>query len=184
MNIYLIDTQGALIGPVELQEIPGLGIQLPGNAISLTDSLPDAEVGKAWALVEGQPVLLQDNRGAVYSTSTGVRENWQLLGELPAGVTAQPFPGPYFVWSGTAWALDQNAKLAAETAHALAERDERMQVATARIAPLQDAVDLGEATANEEPLLLAWKRYRVALNRIQQQSGFPVDIVWPDTPAA
>lgn len=49
------------------------------------------------------------------------------------------------------------------------------------IAPLQDAKDLGMATDNELGLLLAWKEYRVLLNRIDT-STVPV-IEWPTAPA-
>ncbi|OLU22536.1 hypothetical protein BVH03_24975 [Pseudomonas sp. PA15(2017)] len=59
-----------------------------------------------------------------------------------------------------------------------------LQVATQAIAPLQDAVDLGEATEAEQAALLAWKRYRIALNRIEQQEGYPHSIEWPASPAA
>lgn len=38
--------------------------------------------------------------------------------------------------------------------------------ATIEIAPLQDAVDLDEATDAESNSLKAWKQYRVAVNRI------------------
>ncbi|MFE2005665.1 tail fiber assembly protein [Pseudomonas guariconensis] len=66
---------------------------------------------------------------------------------------------------------------------ALAERDQFLSIAAIRIAPLQDAVDLGEASAAEEQALVAWKRYRVAVNRIDQQVGFPGQIDWPAPPA-
>ncbi|KIU47543.1 tail fiber protein [Pseudomonas putida] len=66
-------------------------------------------------------------------------------------------------------------------AAALAQRDGLMAVATARMAPLQDAVDLGEATASEEAVMLSWKRYRVALNRIELQPEFPI-VDWPASP--
>ena len=65
---------------------------------------------------------------------------------------------------------------------ALARRDDLLNVATARIAPLQDAYDLGDATAEENETLISWKRYRVALNRIERQVGFPQHIDWPDQP--
>lgn len=65
---------------------------------------------------------------------------------------------------------------------ALAERDLRLSLAAIRIAPLQDAVDLGESTPEEEAALLAWKRYRVQLNRVDQQVGFPQEIEWPKQP--
>lgn len=65
---------------------------------------------------------------------------------------------------------------------ALAERDIFLAEAAIRIAPLQDAVDVGEATTEEEAALTAWKRYRVALNRIEQAAGFPRDFAWPERP--
>ena len=66
---------------------------------------------------------------------------------------------------------------------AVAKRDELISVASKRIAFLQDAVDIGETTAAEEQQLLAWKKYRVALNRITEQPGFPTVIEWPDVPS-
>ncbi|MBO9332921.1 phage tail protein [Achromobacter xylosoxidans] len=67
-------------------------------------------------------------------------------------------------------------------ARMLAERDSRLSHAAIRIAPLQDAVDVGEATADDEALLVAWKRYRVAVNRIDQEPGFPLEFAWPERP--
>lgn len=54
--------------------------------------------------------------------------------------------------------------------------------AVARMGPLQDAVDIGDATEDEIARLNLWKRYRVELNRIEQQAGFPSDISWPSSP--
>lgn len=68
------------------------------------------------------------------------------------------------------------------SAIAVARRDELLADAAIRIAPLQDAVELEEASAQEQSLLKAWKAYRVALNRIEQQSGYPQDIRWPEAP--
>jgi hypothetical protein len=64
----------------------------------------------------------------------------------------------------------------------LAKRDQKLRDATLRIAPLQDAMDLDEATMEEETALNAWKRYRIALNRVEQQPGFPHEISWPMAP--
>lgn len=61
-------------------------------------------------------------------------------------------------------------------------RDERASADTA-IAPLQDAVDLDDATDIEADLLKRWKRYRVALNRLPDQPGYPDAIDWPAPPA-
>lgn len=51
------------------------------------------------------------------------------------------------------------------------------------IAPLQDVVELGEATEAEAALLMDWKRYRVALSRLPDQEGYPNEINWPASPA-
>lgn len=53
--------------------------------------------------------------------------------------------------------------------------------ATVAIAPLQDAVDLEEATDAETASLKAWKQYRVALNRIDASTA--EDVTWPIKPS-
>lgn len=58
------------------------------------------------------------------------------------------------------------------------KRDRLLQIAALRIAPLQDAADLGEITAAEQSLLTAWKQYRVAVNRFDPGSGN----AWPEPP--
>ncbi|QBP75413.1 hypothetical protein E2K99_10500 [Herbaspirillum huttiense] len=61
-----------------------------------------------------------------------------------------------------------------------AMRDQLLQKAGLRIAPLQDAVDLGDATAEEQAKLVAWKQYRVAVNRLDITVNQPA---WPALPA-
>lgn len=60
-----------------------------------------------------------------------------------------------------------------------ATRDYFLTVASLAVAPLQDAVDLGEATDDEVVLLKKWKQYRVAVNRIDLTVTNPQ---WPDYP--
>lgn len=62
------------------------------------------------------------------------------------------------------------------------ERDSRLGIAQLRIAPLQYAVNLEMATDLEKDTLLAWMRYSVSLNRIEQQPGYPSTIEWPSPP--
>ncbi|MEB3840456.1 tail fiber assembly protein [Pseudomonas guariconensis] len=80
---------------------------------------------------------------------------------------------------------EAKAQAAAEQhlAQVHAEMAARRTDADRAIAPLQDAVDLDEATAEEAAELLAWKRYRVALNRLPDQPGYPNEITWPVPPA-
>lgn len=66
---------------------------------------------------------------------------------------------------------------------AFAQRDQLLAVAAIRIAPLQDAVDLGRATPDAIARLKLWKGYRVDLNEIEQQDGFPLVIDWPVAPS-
>lgn len=59
-------------------------------------------------------------------------------------------------------------------------RDALLSGAALSIAPLQDAVDLDEATDAETALLKLWKQYRVAVNRVDLTQPTPV---WPTAPA-
>ncbi|EKS6583965.1 TPA: tail fiber assembly protein [Enterobacter hormaechei subsp. xiangfangensis] len=60
------------------------------------------------------------------------------------------------------------------------KRKALLEEANVAMSPLQDAVDLDIATTEEKELLLAWKKYRVLLNRIAVKEA--PDIDWPNTP--
>ena len=60
------------------------------------------------------------------------------------------------------------------------EKQYRLTVANNQIAPLQDAVDLDMATEQEEADLLAWKKYRIQVNRVNTDTA--PDINWPVKP--
>jgi hypothetical protein len=68
-------------------------------------------------------------------------------------------------------------------AAANSQRDSLLGVAGLRVAPLQDAVDLGAATDADMANLKLWKQYRVAVNRVSAQTGFPTTIDWPAPPS-
>ncbi|MBG6243098.1 MAG: tail fiber assembly protein [Candidatus Symbiopectobacterium sp. Dall1.0] len=55
-----------------------------------------------------------------------------------------------------------------------------MAKAAQNIAPLQDAVDLDMATEAERAQLVAWKTYRVLLNRVDISTA--PTIIWPEAP--
>ncbi|MBV4524386.1 DUF4376 domain-containing protein [Pseudomonas sp. SWRI74] len=103
--IYLIGLAGVLSGPVTLVVVPGIGCQMPDNGIELPGILPEPAEGFVWALVEGEPVLLADHRGVVYSTATGEPELFNELGELPAGLTLDPRPSPAHAWTEGQWQI-------------------------------------------------------------------------------
>ncbi|MCO7595083.1 MULTISPECIES: tail fiber assembly protein [Pseudomonas] len=87
------------------------------------------------------------------------------------------------------WSKMVTAEMKAAQAAASLLADVQAEIARLRkaadeaIAPLQDAADLDEATEVEADSLKAWKRYRVALNRLPDQPGYPVEIDWPALPA-
>ncbi|SPW34089.1 Caudovirales tail fibre assembly protein [Edwardsiella tarda] len=64
-----------------------------------------------------------------------------------------------------------------ELAHAADQKKQRLLAEAAKaIAPLQDAIDIGEATPEEEARLKAWKKFRVGVNRVdttQLPATFP-----------
>lgn len=57
-----------------------------------------------------------------------------------------------------------------------------LQNAAIDIAPLQDAVDLGSSTESEVSMLNLLKQYRIDVNRVADQKGYPKVIVWPEYP--
>lgn len=81
--------------------------------------------------------------------------------------------------------LEDKAQAAAEQLRvtATAEIAQRRTMADNAIAPLQDAVDLEEATEAEAAALKEWKRYRITLNRLSELASFPDEIDWPAAPA-
>lgn len=105
---------------------------------------------------------------------------------LPTGIGVQPATAAPGVidWSQVVTAEMKAERVAAQLlATAQAETATRRASADSAIAPLQDAVDLDEATEAEAARLKDWKRYRVALNRLPEQPGYPNDIDWPAPPA-
>lgn len=86
-------------------------------------------------------------------------------------------PAKDYYWSEGEWVPQSRDVI---TGQAQAKKDELMQDATARMAPLQDAVDLEMATEAEAELLLALKKYRVQLSRVDISAA--PDIVWPEVP--
>ncbi|UJB30317.1 tail fiber assembly protein [Chromobacterium sp. Beijing] len=127
--------------------------------------LPDWRSVPLWSKTNAQPVAAQ-------------------IGDTPERLQATELePSAFCLWDGDSWEVDTATRLAALTATAEAEIASLRVAADAAIVPLQDAVDLQMATPEEEEKLTAWRRYRVELSRVRQQSGFPISVVWPPLPA-
>lgn len=184
MFYYLFDKTGALSGPVEFSVTPGIGVQVPSNAFEIPFELPPLESGRTWALVNNVPREVVDHRGLVYRKEDGGQQIWSELGELPATFTKEPWPGNYHIWTNHTWQFDADSRLNDLKAQVLAERDALLRDAVLRIAPLQYAEDIGDASDQEQLALMEWKLYSVELNRIQNQAGFPAEIDWPVAPTS
>ena len=131
------------------------------------------ESGK-WAVVE-------DHRGkTVYDIHTGSATTISQLGNLPDGVVTVAPEGQFVKWDGKKWVHDTEAEKTAMITLLTQQKDSLLTFATSKIGPLQDAVDLGIATDAETALLLAWKKYRVLINRIKPDDAS--DISWPEQP--
>ncbi len=74
---------------------------------------------------------------------------------------------------------DEAAEKAAQLRQAEETKSRLLQMASGKIAPLQDAVDLDEATDKEKASLLAWRKYRVQVNRVDT-----LNPDWPEKPAS
>ena len=92
-----------------------------------------------------------------------------------------PMPGQRWTYDGTTFAAPVPYQPTPEEIKAVntSTRDYLLAQATLAIAPLQDAVDLDEATAQEIALLKKWKQYRVAVNRVDLTQASPI---WPTQP--
>lgn len=129
---------------------------------------------------------------AVINVATGLVENtaeWDGESEWvqPEGYIVVPANGASIGWSyvdGKLIAPPEPEPPVATPAEILERntgmRDFFLARATLAIAPLQDAVDLDDATPAEAALLKKWKQYRVAVNRIDLTLPSPT---WPNEPA-
>ncbi len=73
---------------------------------------------------------------------------------------------------------DEAAEKAAQLRQAEETKSRPLQMASEKIAPLQDAVDLGLATDDEKAQLDEWKKYRVLVNRVDT-----LNPDWPEKPS-
>lgn len=86
-------------------------------------------------------------------------------------------------WSQMITAEMKAAQAAAQLlAQVQAELARRRSEANDMVATLQDAVEMGDASPDEEAAYLAWREYRVLLLRVPKQPGYPGTVDWPVAP--
>lgn len=161
----------------------------PGNwlvpGFSFLDKPPRAKNGYAVVRADDDLswVYKEDSRGKTfYRKSDGSSLTYSEIGIPPDSLTEMQWPGEFNIWKDGGWVLDLEAKTASQLLLANAERDSRLAEAAIRIAPLQYAVDLDEASEKDLADLNSWKKYSVLVNRVNAQPGFPSEISWPKRP--
>ncbi|HID8817650.1 tail fiber assembly protein [Enterobacter roggenkampii] len=158
-----------------------VGVSIPANAC--TDKPLAAK--KGYVVCRNSQLTgweyLADHRGeTVWNVKTGEAQQIIDPGDYPYDTTIYPPSTPYDKWNGERWVTDEAAKAAADNAEATATKAAFIKSAAAKIAPLQDAVDLDMATDEEKSRYDAWRKYRVLLTRVD--TSLAPDINWPEPP--
>ncbi|EJB3408890.1 tail fiber assembly protein [Salmonella enterica] len=123
-----------------------------------------------------------NNDGVIFCATTDACAMGNPVGlsvaEIAPADVPDDFGFPYNAWVYSDGKIqpriytDEELKRQAEN-----KKTQLLAVASAVISPLQDAVDLGEATDDETAQLKAWKKYRVLVNRVDTSNP-----VWPEQP--
>ncbi|MBW5852802.1 tail fiber assembly protein [Yersinia enterocolitica] len=119
----------------------------------------------------------EDYRGAeAYNTQTGYSRPVITLGPLPEGFTSLAPTSQFDCWDGSQWVKDENAEKKHHLAEAEQEKRHLLNEANTKIQILQDSIELGLGTESTEAKLLAWRRYRVLLDRLDISTA--PNIMW------
>ncbi|NHB94239.1 tail fiber assembly protein, partial [Photorhabdus cinerea] len=78
------------------------------------------------------------------------------------------------------WVVDKDLLKSHQINEAKQQQAALLQQANETLSLLQDSVDLEMATDEEEAALLAWKKYRVLLTRVDVNQAPNVE--WPEVP--
>lgn len=157
-------------------EYINVGVSMPGNS---TDIDPGEAVAGKVSLFTGTDWRLEeDHRGVtVYSVENKQESVVDYIGPIKEGFVAAEPSSMFDKWDGQKWVADAEAQHAADVAEAEQKKAFLLAEANIAIAPLQDAFELDMATDAEKSLLLAWKKYRVLLMRVDTAKP-----EWPTPP--
>ncbi|HGM6858944.1 TPA: tail fiber assembly protein [Serratia rubidaea] len=175
MWIYNFDENNVFTGTLNFYVAPHTG--LPANCTT-TKCAP--KTGQAGVWNDGQWQYVNDYRGSPYWDAQANKHIMFEVGPLPDGCTFTPPNTPYDTWDGEKWVTDEAKALSDQIQMAKNELAQRSAEAAEAIAPLQDAVEFGDATDAEQESLTEWKKYRLALSRIDVNQA--PDISWPTRP--
>lgn len=157
-------------------EFINVGVSMPGNSTDIDPG--EVAAGKVYLFTGTGWQLEEDHRGeTVYSVENKQESVVDYIGPVRDGFVVVAPTSPFDKWDGQKWVTDAEAQHAADVASAEQKKAFLLAEANIAIAPLQDAFDLDMATDAEKALLLAWKKYRVLLMRVDTTKP-----VWPTLP--
>lgn len=137
----------------------------------------------------GEWILVDDNRGKnLYKTSDGSEYNgdYDGIGPIPEDATLEPRPSELHKFFAGKWVISDEDEATLKKEKKIAEIEAFIEtetnIANEKIAPLEDAVDLEIATEEEARQYKEWRKYRVLLNRITSQAGYPMKVKLPIRP--
>lgn len=163
-----------------------VGTGLPAGAY--LDEPAEVAAGKAIVRSQSGWASVDDYRGqTAFDKHTRQSSVIKDLGELPLALTLTPPSSPFDVWDADLlrWVKDLEQEYAVRAQQAHLQRLTLMSEASQEIAVLTDALDpdvIREPSADDQVKLIAWKAYRVALSKVDQQAGYPHAIEWPPRP--
>lgn len=159
----------------------------PANSTTVATPLGLEEYKTSCFNIETQQWSIVDDYREVKLYSKETKDIvFAALGQTPKALNAttlQP-TSIYDTWDGVTqtWVYDSGL----ETTEAKLVVDNKVktltQEATAKIQILNDAYELGIATAKEKTKLTEWKTYRVLLSRVSEQETYPLNIEYPVKP--
>ncbi|WP_288444770.1 tail fiber assembly protein [uncultured Serratia sp.] len=82
-----------------------------------------------------------------------------------------------YYWNGTGWAKNALGEIDSVIYDAEIKKKTLIDIATQKINILSDALELDMATEDEKKQLIAWKKHRVQLSRIDTNEAPNID--WP-----
>ncbi|EDE3099847.1 tail fiber assembly protein [Salmonella enterica] len=148
---------------------------LPANCTTIKPPVIKAGYVAVFDAEKQRWISREDHRGeVVFDTENGNALEITEPGAYPEGTTTLAPANAWQKWNGNIWVDDADAMRSAFISEAEAEKKRLLKQSNETISLLQDAVDLGIATSDEEARLLEWKKYRVFLNR--------VDVTKPEWP--
>ncbi|TDB54203.1 tail fiber assembly protein [Photorhabdus khanii] len=158
-----------------------VGVGLPAN--SCTDAPPDTQEGYVACRSSDLSnwMIVPDYRGkTAYNIQTRLPQEVTEIGELPETLTFKKPVTDCDKWDGQEWVVDKDLLKSHQIEEAKQQKATLLRQANETLSLLQDSVDLEIATEAEEIALLAWKKYRVLLSRVDT-SQVPY-VEWPEVP--